>query len=41
VEYLSYTEESGFALPDRIKLTGRDLQITLVIKDWQPRQLGH
>lgn len=40
VEYLSYTEESGFALPDRIKLTGRDLQITLVIKDWQPRQLG-
>ena len=40
VEYLGYSEENGFALPARIKLSGRDLQITLVIKDWQPRQLG-
>lgn len=40
VEYLGYNEENGFALPARIKLSGRDLQITLVIKDWQPRQLG-
>ncbi|WP_313210688.1 lipoprotein insertase outer membrane protein LolB, partial [Stutzerimonas nitrititolerans] len=40
VEYLGYSEENGFALPERIKLSGRDLQITLVIKDWQPRQLG-
>lgn len=40
LEYLAYAEQDGFALPSRIKLTGRDLQITLVIKDWQPRQLG-
>lgn len=40
VEYLSYAEQNGFWLPDRIKLTGYDLQVTLVIKDWQPRQLG-
>ncbi|MCF6783879.1 MULTISPECIES: lipoprotein insertase outer membrane protein LolB [Pseudomonadaceae] len=41
VQYLAYEEEDGLALPSRIKLEGRDLQITLVIKDWQPRQLGH
>ncbi|MGK9064831.1 lipoprotein insertase outer membrane protein LolB [Stutzerimonas chloritidismutans] len=41
VQYLSYADEDGYALPTRIKLAGRDLQITLVIKDWQPRQLGH
>lgn len=40
VEYLSYTEQNGYALPDRMKLHGQDLDITLVIKDWQPRQLG-
>lgn len=41
VEYLGYTDEDGYALPSRIKLAGRDLKITLVVKDWQPRQLGH
>ncbi|MCQ4281108.1 lipoprotein insertase outer membrane protein LolB [Pseudomonas stutzeri] len=41
VQYLSYTEEDGYTLPNRIKLAGRDLKITLVVKDWQPRQLGH
>lgn len=41
VQYLGYTEEDGYALPTRIKLAGRDLQITLVVKDWQPRRLGH
>ena len=41
VQYLSYEDESGYMLPSRIKLSGRDLDITLVIKDWQPRQLGH
>lgn len=41
VEYLGYTDEGGYALPSRIKLAGRDLKITLVVKDWQPRQLGH
>jgi outer membrane lipoprotein LolB len=40
VEYLSYTEQNGYALPDRLKLHGQDLEVTLVIKDWQPRQLG-
>ena len=40
VEYLSYTEQNGYALPERIKLQGQNLQVTLVIKDWQPRQLG-
>ncbi|MCJ0975820.1 lipoprotein insertase outer membrane protein LolB [Pseudomonas sp. PS1] len=40
VQYLAYGEEDGYALPTRIKLAGRDLQVTLVVKDWQPRQLG-
>lgn len=40
IQYLGYSEEHGYALPSRIKLAGRDLQITLVVKDWQPRQLG-
>lgn len=40
IQYLGYSEEDGYALPSRIKLAGRDLQITLVVKDWQPRQLG-
>lgn len=40
VEYLSYAQQSGFWLPERIKLHGRDLDVTLVIKDWQPRKLG-
>ncbi|WP_068829829.1 lipoprotein insertase outer membrane protein LolB [Pseudomonas sp. BMS12] len=41
LEYLSYTEQNGYDLPERIKLHGSNLDITLVIKDWQPRQLGH
>lgn len=40
VEYLSYVEQNGYWLPERIKLHGANLDITLVIKDWQPRQLG-
>ncbi|UVE16992.1 lipoprotein insertase outer membrane protein LolB [Pseudomonas sp. LS44] len=40
VEYLSYVEQNGYWLPERMKLHGRDLDVTLVIKDWQPRQLG-
>jgi outer membrane lipoprotein LolB len=40
VEYLSYAEQNGFWLPERIKVSGYDLQVNLVIKDWQPRQLG-
>lgn len=40
VEYLSYAEQNGYWLPDRLKLHGHDLDVTLVVKDWQPRQLG-
>ncbi len=40
VEYLSYRIENGIQLPERIKLSGAGLNITLVIKEWQARQLG-
>lgn len=40
VDYLSYAEQNGYWLPQRIKLHGHDLDVTLVIKDWQPRRLG-
>lgn len=40
LQYLSYAEQNGYTLPERIKLHGSNLDITLVIKDWQPRQLG-
>lgn len=41
VHYLGYLQQNGYTLPERIQLDGHDLQLTLVIKDWQPRQLGH
>ncbi|MBD8492380.1 lipoprotein localization protein LolB [Pseudomonas syringae] len=40
VEYLSYIEQNGYWLPERVKLHGQDLDVTLVVKDWQPRKLG-
>ncbi len=40
IEYLSYAEQNGYWLPERMKLHGQDLDVTLVIKDWQPRKLG-
>lgn len=40
VEYLSYRTENDLQLPERIKLSGAGLNITLVIKEWQARQLG-
>jgi outer membrane lipoprotein LolB len=40
VDYLRYAEQDGYWLPERLKLSGHDLQVTLVIKVWQPRQLG-
>lgn len=40
VDYLSYVEQNGYWLPERIKINGQDLQVTIVVKDWQPRQLG-
>ncbi len=41
VEYTSYTEQNGYWLPERIKMHGQDLDVTVVLKEWQPRQLGH
>ena len=41
VEYLSYIQQNGYWLPERLKLHGQNLDVTLVVKDWQPRQLGH
>ncbi|MDY0206081.1 MAG: lipoprotein insertase outer membrane protein LolB [Pseudomonas sp.] len=40
IEYLSYRTENDLQMPERIKLSGADLNITLVIKQWQARQLG-
>jgi outer membrane lipoprotein LolB len=40
VEYLSYVEQNGYWLPERVKLHSHDLDVTLVVKDWQPRKLG-
>jgi outer membrane lipoprotein LolB len=40
VTYLSYGQFDGYWLPERLRLEGHDLQLTLVIKDWQPRHLG-
>ena len=40
IAYLSYVEQNGFWLPERVKLHGPDLDVTLVVKDWQPRLLG-
>jgi outer membrane lipoprotein LolB len=41
IEYTRYSQQGDYWLPERMKLHGQDLDITLVIKDWQPRQLGH
>ncbi|MGC5703524.1 lipoprotein localization protein LolB [Pseudomonas sp. NFXW11] len=40
VEYSGYSQQNGYWLPERIKLHGSDLDVTLVIKEWQPRKLG-
>lgn len=40
IHYLSYRDESGMQLPERIRLEGAGLNITLVIKEWNARQLG-
>ncbi len=40
VEYQQYAEHNGHWLPERLKIHGKDLIVTLVIKDWQPRRLG-
>lgn len=40
VEYADYQQQGGFWLPQRLKLSGENLDITLVIKEWLPRRLG-
>ncbi|MFT0212375.1 lipoprotein insertase outer membrane protein LolB [Pseudomonas sp. F1_0610] len=35
IHYLSYKEESSKNLPQRIKLQGNGIEITLVVKQWQ------
>jgi len=40
IEYPRYAEHQGYWLPERIKLSGQDLEVTLVLKEWQPRRLG-
>lgn len=40
IDYLSYRTENDLQLPERIKLSGAGLDITLVIKEWRARQLG-
>ncbi|MFW9605661.1 MAG: lipoprotein insertase outer membrane protein LolB [Pseudomonas sp.] len=43
VEYGTYQQQNGFWLPERLRLEGRAgqrLDVTVVIKEWQPRQLG-
>lgn len=40
MSYTRYAEQNGYWLPERLRLEGHDIQVTLVIKDWQPRQLG-
>ncbi|MNW06398.1 Outer-membrane lipoprotein LolB precursor [compost metagenome] len=40
VEYANYRLQHGYWLPERLKLFGQNIDITLVIKEWQPRRLG-
>lgn len=40
LEYDRYARHEGYDLPERIKLKGNAIDLTLVIKGWQPRQLG-
>ncbi len=40
VEYSRYTRHAGYWLPERLRLSGHDIEVTLVIKEWLPRRLG-
>lgn len=40
VEYLSYSQQNGFVLPERLRLTQGELAITLVVKEWNAKALG-
>lgn len=39
VDYLSYSQENDLSLPQRLKLKGPQLEITLVVKQWNARSL--
>ncbi|GGJ92991.1 lipoprotein insertase outer membrane protein LolB [Pseudomonas matsuisoli] len=41
IEYTRYADFDGYTLPERLKLTGQDVEVILVVKEWQPRVLGH
>lgn len=41
VEYSNYSLQNGYWLPERLKMHGQNLDVTVVLKEWQPRQLGH
>jgi len=41
VEFSAYALHDGHMLPERIRLEGQSLQVTLVIKEWQPRPRVH
>lgn len=40
IHYLSYSQQGSYWLPERLKVSGPNLDLTLVIKEWQARTLG-
>ena len=40
IDYLSYSQQGNLWLPERLKVNGPNLNLTLVIKEWQARTLG-
>lgn len=40
VNYSNYEQHDGYLLPGKLKLFGPQVTLTLVIKEWQPRELG-
>ncbi|QAX81752.1 lipoprotein insertase outer membrane protein LolB [Candidatus Pseudomonas adelgestsugas] len=39
IEYRSYVKQNGYLLPERIQLHSTDLNVKLVIKEWQPHKV--
>lgn len=39
VEYLAYSQQGEFLLPERLRLTQGELNITLVVKEWNAKAL--
>lgn len=37
IDYTRYAEHGGYWLPERLRLEGPNLQVTLVVKEWLPR----